>query len=313
MSSINALSLKHISQAFRTAAASVALAAKRTEKPQAERQTSGAKSSQALPNAYLGVSTIDPVALGAAFRLADNSGDMSAQQRIFAQIEEADPHVFAELQKRRMAVTGCAWHMLPPPNATDAELAQTQALQTALTNIPNFSSSLYGLTDAIGKGFSALEIEWQFGDVWLPKALHFVPQACFATAGVGQGQMGYQPGLYDYALTTPNGGRQTLNNYGWVMHQHQALSGYLPGQALFRVLAWAYAYKSYNIKDLQRFLEAYGMPLRLGKYPAGTQKEDRDALLRAVRNLGSDGAGIIPKDTLQNSRYPQVLIMHRNR
>jgi len=63
---------------------------------------------------------------------------------------------------------------------------------------------------------------------------------------------------------------------------------------LFRVLAWTYAYKAYNIRDMQRFLEVYGMPLRLGKYPSGIGKPERDQLLRAVRNLGNDGAGIVP-------------------
>jgi phage gp29-like protein len=60
------------------------------------------------------------------------------------------------------------------------------------------------------------------------------------------------------------------------------------------VLAWTYAYKAYNVRDMQRFLEVYGLPLRLGKYPGGIGKEQRDELLRAVRNLGNDGAGVIP-------------------
>ncbi|MCL2876915.1 MAG: DUF935 domain-containing protein, partial [Betaproteobacteria bacterium] len=64
--------------------------------------------------------------------------------------------------------------------------------------------------------------------------------------------------------------------------------------ALFRVLAWTFAYKQYNVRDMQRFLEVYGLPLRLGKYPAGMGDKDRDALLRAVRNIGHDGAGVIP-------------------
>lgn len=45
---------------------------------------------------------------------------------------------------------------------------------------------------------------------------------------------------------------------------------------------------------MQRFLEVYGMPLRLGQYPAGIGKTERDQLLRAVRNIGNDGAGIVP-------------------
>ncbi|MDR1848631.1 MAG: DUF935 domain-containing protein, partial [Zoogloeaceae bacterium] len=85
----------------------------------------------------------------------------------------------------------------------------------------------------------------------------------------------------------------------WLIHEHRAKSGYIEASALFRVLAWTYAYKTYNMRDMQKFLDLYGLPLRLGKYPAGLDrdaagKKDCDALLRAVKNIGHDGAGIVP-------------------
>ena len=40
------------------------------------------------------------------------------------------------------------------------------------------------------------------------------------------------------------------------------------------------------------------MPLRLGKYPSGIGKDQRNELLRAVRNIGSDSAGVVP-NTMQ--------------
>ena len=39
------------------------------------------------------------------------------------------------------------------------------------------------------------------------------------------------------------------------------------------------------------------MPLRVGKYEPGATRADRDALIQAVRSLGSDAAGIISKST----------------
>jgi phage gp29-like protein len=39
------------------------------------------------------------------------------------------------------------------------------------------------------------------------------------------------------------------------------------------------------------------MPLRLGKYDAAASPADRDALIQAIRNLGSDAAGVISKAT----------------
>lgn len=53
--------------------------------------------------------------------------------------------------------------------------------------------------------------------------------------------------------------------------------------------------KSFTLKDWMTFLEVYGMPLRLGKYGLGASAEDKGVLLRAVRDLGSDAAAIIPE------------------
>jgi phage gp29-like protein len=41
----------------------------------------------------------------------------------------------------------------------------------------------------------------------------------------------------------------------------------------------------------------FGMPLRLGKYEPTSTPADRDALVTAIRNLGSDAAGVISKAT----------------
>jgi len=55
--------------------------------------------------------------------------------------------------------------------------------------------------------------------------------------------------------------------------------------------------KKYSIKDWVTFAEVYGMPIRLGKYDATATQEDRDALIQAVIQLGTDAAGIISKNT----------------
>ncbi len=82
--------------------------------------------------------------------------------------------------------------------------------------------------------------------------------------------------------------------FGWIPHIHPARSGYLPRVGLHRVLAWPYLYKNYSVRDLAEFLEVYGLPIRLGKYPAGTDAAARQTLLDAVLAIGHHAAGIIP-------------------
>lgn len=242
----------------------------------------GARAAQDQSLNYMSVQTLDPSRLASAFSAAD-MGDITNQATLFELIEEHDPHIFAELAKRRRAVTGLGWQLDPRDDAPQSELDRCKELTDMLKAIPRFEDAHYDLTDAIGKGFAALEVEWQTGAQWTPKALHWVPQRMMRVERT-TGKLMYMK----------NGMPEPLREWGWVVHEHRSKSGYIEQAALFRVLAWAYAYKSYNVLDMQKFLEKYGMPIRLGKYPAGIGKNEQNTLLKAVRNIGSDGAGIVP-------------------
>lgn len=253
----------------------------------------GARSTQSTALNYMSVNTLDPTRLAAAFAQADQ-GHITDQATLFELVEEQDPHIFSELGKRRRAVTGLGWDLHPREDATQAEIDRTKELKDMLCKIKgidvsthrkyqSFSDIQYDLTDAIGKGLSVQEIEWRTGTEWVPAALHWVPQREFKI-DIKTGELMY----------LNNATPESLRPWGWVVHEHRAKSGYIEQAALFRVLAWTYAYKAYNIRDMQRFLEVYGLPLRLGKYPSGIGKTERDQLLKAVRNIGNDGAGIVP-------------------
>jgi phage gp29-like protein len=54
-------------------------------------------------------------------------------------------------------------------------------------------------------------------------------------------------------------------------------------------------FKNFAVKDWVAFCEVYGMPLRLGKYEPGATRRDKRTLLRAVTDISSDAAAIIPK------------------
>lgn len=250
-------------------------------KPDTDTQA-GARAAQGSALNYMSVQTLDPARLASAFAAADQ-GDITDQATLFELIEEHDPHLFSELSKRRRAVTGLGWQLHPKDDAPQSELDRCKELADMTRSVPRFEDALYDLTDGIGKGFSSLEIAWRTGAQWTPAALHWVPQRLMRIDRT-TGQM----------LLLKNGVPEPLRPWGWVVHEHRSKSGYIEQAALFRVLAWTYAYKAYNVMDMQKFLEKYGMPLRLGKFPAGLGKDQQATLLKAVRNIGSDGAGVVP-------------------
>ena len=242
---------------------------------------SGARTALGSTVNYASVNTLDPARLASAFAAADQ-GQVMEQATLFELVEEQDAHIFAELGKRRRAVTGLGWQLQPPHDASAAELARCEELADMLRSIPRFEDAQYDVTDAIGKGFAALEIDWRTGSEWVPQGLQWVPQRSF--------QFDRETACIQLLK---HGVPEALRPGGWVVHEHRAKSGYIEQAALFRVLAWTYAYKAYDTRDMQRFLEVYGLPLRLGKYPAGIGDKPRNELLRAVRNIGHDGAGVV--------------------
>ena len=67
---------------------------------------------------------------------------------------------------------------------------------------------------------------------------------------------------------------------------------------MFRQLVWPYLFKNYSVGDLAEFLEIYGIPLRVGKYPTSASEVEKLTLLRALAAIGHNAAGIIPEGML---------------
>lgn len=216
---------------------------------------------------------------------AAEQGDLVGQCELFEDMEEKDGHIMSEMGKRRRAVLGLDWDIVPPNNPSKAEKDAASALYDLMQGLDDFEDVLFDTTDAIGKGFVNQELEWhrQGGD-WLPKTISHRPQSWFQIA------QGYRQ---EIRLRGAAGG-EPLQPFGWITHVHKAKSGTLERSALFRVLAWPYLFKNYSVGDLAEFLEIYGIPMRVGKYPSGATEKEKLTLLRALAALGHNAAGIIP-------------------
>ncbi len=233
--------------------------------------------------------------------LADaDAGNILDQHQLFADIEDRDEHVHAELSKRRRALLGLQWTIHPGKGAGTAKNpdkraeAVAEAVREQFDSMPDFEDMVLDMADAIGHGFAALEIEWGFdGRVHVPVCLHHRPQTWFQLLPAQFGGDGQELRLRD-------GGMEglPLQPFGWVLHRHRSKSGWLARSGLFRVLVWTFLLKGYARGDFAEFLEIHGLPLRVGTYPATATKEDKAALKRAIQAIGHDAAGIIPEGML---------------
>ncbi len=231
-------------------------------------------------------SGLTPSRLGSIMREAEQ-GNIIAQSDLGEDIEEKDGHIFSELQKRKLALLTIRGSVEPCRNASESEKKDAVLVQELLDEIPDFEDVVTDMADAILKGFSNIELEWtQWGSSWLINAAHYRPQNWFQLNPDNRNQIRLRDNSAEGA---------ELQAFGWVRHIHRSKSGYPGRNGLTRVLAWPFLFKNYSVRDLAEFLEIYGLPLRLGKYPAGASDKEKSTLLQAVMSIGHNAGGIIPK------------------
>jgi phage gp29-like protein len=199
-------------------------------------------------------------------------------------MEERDPHYASVLSTRKLQVSGLD---ISVEAADDTAAAQQHAdLVREIIARDNFEVELRDILDAVGKGFSATEIVWDTSEgQWRPKKLAWRDPRWFRFDIVD----GETPLLRDDAGFVP------LKPFGWIFHQFKAKSGIPIRGGLARGAAWTFLFKSFTGKDWAIFCEAYGQPLRLGKWAPGASETDKETLLEAVTNIGADFAAIVPQ------------------
>lgn len=228
---------------------------------------------------------ITPSKLKQILEDAEN-GDIQAQHQLFMDIEEQDSSIAANIMTRKRSVLTLDWHIVEPRNATPAEEKLQAEIDELFYQYPNLEDLFMDLMDAVGHGFSALEIQWaQVDGKWIPKGFKPCPQSWF--------KLDKHDNLLLRTPTNPMG--EPLRPFGWVVHRHKSRSTQLARDGLYRTLAWLYMYKHYSVRDFAEFLELYGMPIRIGKYGAGATTSEKRTLLRALADIGHNAAGIMPE------------------
>lgn len=217
---------------------------------------------------------------------AADEGNIMEQHQLFSDMEDRCEHLAAEISKRKRAILTLDWEIIPAGKNNPKAIKIADAIREQFTNIQSIEDLLLDMADAIGHGFSALEIEWEYnGTIHFPKTFHHRPQSWFQMLPQDKNTLRLRG-------KDPEG--NPLWPLGWIIHIHRTRSGWLPRAGLFRVVAWAYLVRSYALEASINYVQVHGLPFRIGKYPIGSSNADKRALLKALQTLGRDAAGIIP-------------------
>lgn len=229
---------------------------------------------------------LTPQRLGRILREAETPGYGGAEAylELAERMEERDLHYLGVLGSRKRQVAQIGVRIEPASDAADdvrdADLAREFFAREAIER------ELTDLLDAVGKGFSVSEIDWETSErQWMPRRLvHRLPQWFDWDADTGS----------DLQLRVESGW-EPVAPYRFVHLVLSAKSGIPIRGGLARAAAWSWVLRAYTLRDWVRFVEAYGHPIRLGRFPAGADPDDKAVLYKAVRNVAADAAAIIPE------------------
>lgn len=226
---------------------------------------------------------LTPAKLAGILREAEE-GDATAYLELAEDMEEKDLHYVSQLGTRKRAV---AQLDITVEAASDAREDEENAeLVRGFLNREELEDELFDLLDAIGKGYSVTEIVWDLSESqWMPARLEWRPPQWFEIDRLD----GRALRLKDIA------GPQELAPYKFIVHRPKVKSGLPIRGGLARAASWCWLFKNYAIKDWVQFAEVYGQPVRVGKYNANALPEEKRTLLRAVSQIGTDAAAIIPE------------------
>lgn len=223
-----------------------------------------------------------PEEIARALRDAED-GDMHAQADLFEHMEEADGALSGFMQTRRNAPLGLRWSIIASDESAKAK-SVAKYVHEVVTRIRNFRSGLIHMQDAVGKGMSALEIDWNKKKTvdairWIhPKRYNYSYNEDIFRVLPDEEVQRHEPVI-------PPPGKV-------IIHRTQMRIGHPARAGVLRVLVMYFLFRNYSMTDWSIYSEIFGMPLRIGKYPAGASAPDKAELKAALVELGTDASAI---------------------
>lgn len=230
---------------------------------------------------------LDPYRLGQILRDAA-SGDPQAYFALAEELEEKDLRYRAALGQRKRAVTRRSISVVPGSDAPrDQQIAD---FVREWVERETLRDELGLMMDAVGKGLSVCEIVWETsGGRWWPRDLVWVdPRWLDLDRGDRRTLL----------LRRDDGPALPLPPAKFVCHEMKDKAGLPVRGGLARPASWYIMFKQFGLRDWVVFLEAYGQPLRIGRYGPTATEDQKRTLATALRRLGSDAAAIVPESMM---------------
>jgi len=249
------------------------------------------------------------------------SGDTLNQFALFEEMEEKWPELRLALFKHKLKAARRNPRIVPPDHPQNPALAKEKAdfANYVFAAMRHWHRTAFNLLDAVGKGISGAEIDWQFADVVGRAGPARRPAVVIAEMPWvnyrhwswwwDKPELQLFPDLRNRALHIDVPDRK------FVIFHHLSKSGHPARAAILRPLAWYFLIYLYTMKDWSTLAETFGVDIAHAFCNKDATQEQRNAILLHLSRLAAR-AGVFDEGTVVNlqraasgSSFPQEALV----
>lgn len=205
---------------------------------------------------------------------------------------EYDAHVMGELRTIRAGLLGWEWRLQPggeEPNDIAAYELCRQVFERRPDRDVRWSDAIWNAGRAVFHGRAMHEVVWEWQDRFIvPGRVIDRPQRRF------QFDTDNRLRLVTRGNMMPG---EELGEYKWLLTRHMPSHDNPYGVAVFSACFWPWTFKHSGYRYFTKFIERYGIPTPVGKYPRGTPQDQIYKLTDQLAQMVEDAVCAIPDDS----------------
>lgn len=275
---------------------------------------------------------LTPVRLSSAIALADTGYpyDLCDLANGFRQ---KDGHLQSVLGSREGAVAKLGWQVQPTDESKEAaaiaafveevlkSLGASARAGADQVEVKNFRTLIAHLTSAVFYGYAVAEMIWEKKNFPLDPGN---PKSRVAPRLVPVGSVHIAHRRFVFNQTTGRIHWFDVNAYvpgqpvlgvdlstqtqGKFVVAQPRINGDIPArEGLSRVLCWLALFRNFSLRDLLELAQLAWKPWRIGTYLKNASKEDKQALVDAIKVLTSQGVTVLPETTKLQVEFPRAI------
>lgn len=219
-------------------------------------------------------------------------------RKIYDEMVDKDAHLNAVYTTRRLALSRIPWEIKPANSSPEAKI-HADFVRDAIMNCRGlFAEDIRQLADAIGKGFSILEIRYKFIESGKWKGKYGLSELVFHKQRYWRFKKQQIKKLTSEEVLFVGDSDFSGQTVPWekVIHYAYMADDNLYGNAAFKPLYFMFWFKKEaGWKLWVVFLEKFAAPTVVGKYPPKAKEPEKEKLLECIAAIQQETGITIPE------------------